>query len=94
VLAEKDVEADYVLLFVRLYQVLTYTILAFTTLSILHVPLTAFAFVSGALAIGVGFGAQNIHHSTQPAAFLRVAQSTISPCKQTMRGLSCQSMRP
>jgi small-conductance mechanosensitive channel len=60
VLAEKDVEADYVLLFVRLYQVLTYTILAFTTLSILHVPLTAFAFVSGALAIGVGFGAQNI----------------------------------
>ncbi len=31
-----------------------------TALSLLHVPLTAFAFVSGAVAIGVGFGAQNI----------------------------------
>jgi small-conductance mechanosensitive channel len=35
-------------------------VLAITTLSLLHVPLTAFAFVSGAIAIGVGFGAQNI----------------------------------
>jgi small-conductance mechanosensitive channel len=31
-----------------------------TALSMLHIPLTAFAFVSGAVAIGVGFGAQNI----------------------------------
>ena len=31
-----------------------------TALSLLHVPLTAFAFVSGAVAIGVGFGAQNV----------------------------------
>ena len=31
-----------------------------TALSLLHIPLTAFAFVSGAIAIGVGFGAQNI----------------------------------
>ena len=31
-----------------------------TALSMLHVPLTAFAFLSGAVAIGVGFGAQNI----------------------------------
>jgi len=29
-------------------------------LAILGIPLTAFAFVSGAIAIGVGFGAQNI----------------------------------
>jgi len=29
-------------------------------LSLLNVPLTAFAFLTGALAIGVGFGAQNI----------------------------------
>jgi small-conductance mechanosensitive channel len=34
--------------------------LAMTALSVLKVPLTAFAFVSGAVAIGVGFGAQNI----------------------------------
>jgi small-conductance mechanosensitive channel len=31
-----------------------------TALSLLHIPLTAFAFVTGAVAIGVGFGAQNI----------------------------------
>jgi small-conductance mechanosensitive channel len=33
---------------------------AFITLDMLRVPLTAFAFISGAVAIGVGFGAQNI----------------------------------
>jgi small-conductance mechanosensitive channel len=31
-----------------------------TALAILRIPITAFAFVSGAIAIGVGFGAQNI----------------------------------
>jgi small-conductance mechanosensitive channel len=44
-------------------RVLFYTlavIVAVTALGLLHVPLTAFAFVSGAVAIGVGFGAQNI----------------------------------
>ena len=44
-------------------RVLLYTLLviiAITALGLLHVPLTAFAFVSGAVAIGVGFGAQNI----------------------------------
>lgn len=35
-------------------------IVAMTALSLLRIPLTAFAFVSGAIAIGVGFGAQNI----------------------------------
>ena len=40
--------------------VLGLVILIFTTLDLLNVPLTAFAFVSGAIAIGVGFGAQNI----------------------------------
>ncbi len=35
-------------------------IVALTALAILGIPLTAFAFVSGAIAIGVGFGAQNI----------------------------------
>ena len=35
-------------------------IVVMTALSLLNVPLTAFAFVSGAVAIGVGFGAQNI----------------------------------
>ncbi|MGY5614271.1 mechanosensitive ion channel family protein [Vibrio brasiliensis] len=31
-----------------------------TTLSMLNIPITAFAFLSGAIAIGFGFGAQNI----------------------------------
>lgn len=44
-------------------RILLYTLLvivAMTALSLLQIPLTAFAFVSGAVAIGVGFGAQNI----------------------------------
>jgi small-conductance mechanosensitive channel len=46
-----------------LQRVLFYSLvaaIAITALGLLHVPLTAFAFVSGAVAIGVGFGAQNI----------------------------------
>jgi small-conductance mechanosensitive channel len=36
------------------------TAVVMTALSLLHIPLGAFAFISGAVAIGVGFGAQNI----------------------------------
>lgn len=59
-LAKSDLRADasYVLQRVIFYALLV--IVAITALSLLHVPLTAFAFVSGAVAIGVGFGAQNI----------------------------------
>ena len=35
-------------------------LVALTALNLLGVPLTAFAFATGAIAIGVGFGAQNI----------------------------------
>ena len=44
-------------------RVLWFTVLAilfFTALGMLNVPLGAFAFISGAIAIGIGFGAQNI----------------------------------
>jgi len=58
-LAQK-MSPDAVLLFTRIYLVLCIAILVFTTLEVLSIPLTAFAFVSGAIAIGVGFGAQNI----------------------------------
>ena len=51
---------DAVQLLQRAMYVLVISILVITTLDILSVPLTAFAFVSGAIAIGVGFGAQNI----------------------------------
>ena len=44
----------------RIVFYLLLAILGMTALSLLRIPLTAFAFVSGAIAIGVGFGAQNI----------------------------------
>lgn len=59
-LKQNEVEPDLVLLLQRLYFIITLLLLVFTTLSLLNVPLGAFAFVSGAVAIGVGFGAQNI----------------------------------
>jgi small-conductance mechanosensitive channel len=40
--------------------VLTIITLFMATLGLLNVPFTAFAFLSGAIAIGLGFGAQNI----------------------------------
>ena len=46
-----------------LQRVLFYTLIVgviFAALSLLHIPVTAFAFLTGAIAIGVGFGAQNI----------------------------------
>lgn len=44
----------------RVFYVVAITILTITTLDLINVPLTAFAFLSGAIAIGFGFGAQNI----------------------------------
>jgi len=59
-LRKMDLRADaaYVLQRVIFYALLV--IVVMTALSLLNVPLTAFAFVSGAVAIGVGFGAQNV----------------------------------
>jgi len=51
---------DLVQLVSRAWVILGFVVLAFMVLETLHVPLTAFAFISGAVAIGVGFGAQNI----------------------------------
>ena len=59
-LLARKMNPDVVLLFTRIYLVLSIAILVFTSLEVLNIPLTAFAFVSGAIAIGVGFGAQNI----------------------------------
>lgn len=54
------VEPDVAHLFKRIYNVIAIIVLIITTLELINIPLTAFAFVSGAIAIGVGFGAQNI----------------------------------
>jgi small-conductance mechanosensitive channel len=59
-LQRKNHDKNLILLLDRLYRIVAYLGLALLVLSILHIPLTAFAFVSGALAIGIGFGAQNI----------------------------------
>jgi small-conductance mechanosensitive channel len=53
-------DVNLVQLISRLVWFAALTILFFTALSMLNVPLGAFAFVTGAVAIGVGFGAQNI----------------------------------
>ncbi len=44
----------------RAYLIVGFIVLGLITLDLLRIPLTAFAFISGAIAIGVGFGAQNI----------------------------------
>ena len=59
-LATEGVNPDAAQLVSRAFYVLGLAILIITTLDLINVPLTAFAFVSGAVAIGVGFGAQNI----------------------------------
>ena len=44
----------------RVLYVIAIAIILITTLDLINVPITAFAFLSGAIAIGFGFGAQNI----------------------------------
>ncbi len=59
-MAGRHVNPDVVQMLSRAYLVLGFVVLAVMTLDFLQIPLTAFAFISGAVAIGVGFGAQNI----------------------------------
>ncbi len=55
-----EVSADVIHLVRRIVYIVGLAMLALTVIDLLSLPLTAFAFVSGAVAIGVGFGAQNI----------------------------------
>jgi small-conductance mechanosensitive channel len=59
-LIARQVDADIVHLVRRLFYIVVIVILTITTLDFINVPITAFAFISGAVAIGIGFGAQNI----------------------------------
>lgn len=59
-LVAPKMQPDIVHLIRWIFYVVALMVLAITTLDLLNVALTAFAFVSGAIAIGVGFGAQNI----------------------------------
>ena len=60
VLAQRKTDPNAVQLLRRSFYVVIIAVLAMTTLALLKIPLTAFAFISGAVAIGIGFGAQNI----------------------------------
>ena len=55
-----EMPTDMKLLIRRVYVIFSLAVVVLLILSLLNVPLGAFAFVSGAVAIGVGFGAQNI----------------------------------
>ena len=59
-LERSQLPPDVQLLIRRIYVIASLVIVVLVILTLLNVPLGAFAFVSGAVAIGVGFGAQNI----------------------------------
>lgn len=59
-LLNKGKDPNFVHLIKRILYIVVLTLIFLSTLSILNVPITAFAFLSGAIAIGLGFGAQNI----------------------------------
>ncbi len=59
-LQQKSYDANLIQLLRRGFYAVVITTLVFVTLGLLHVPLGALTFISGAIAIGVGFGAQNV----------------------------------
>jgi small-conductance mechanosensitive channel len=59
-LAQRNTDRNIIHLLRRLFYVLAIIILSITVLDLINIPITAFAFLSGAVAIGVGFGAQNV----------------------------------
>ncbi|MDU0114103.1 mechanosensitive ion channel [Psychrosphaera aquimarina] len=59
-LTSKSKDPNLIHLTQRLMYVLAIVIILITTLDLINIPIAAFAFLSGAIAIGFGFGAQNI----------------------------------
>ncbi|MFT7053996.1 MAG: small-conductance mechanosensitive channel, partial [Psychromonas sp.] len=59
-LMSKKTDPNLIHLIRRIIYVLAISISLVTILDLINVPITAFAFLSGAIAIGFGFGAQNI----------------------------------
>ena len=59
-LTNKKTDPNVIHLLQRILYIVAVAIIAITALDIINIPLTAFAFLSGAVAIGFGFGAQNI----------------------------------
>ena len=59
-MTKADMQPDVIHVIKRVIFIVFLVVIALTALSLLGIPLTAFAFATGAIAIGVGFGAQNI----------------------------------
>jgi len=59
-MTNKGLTPDVVHLVSRITYILGIVVMLVMTLELINIPITAFAFLSGAVAIGVGFGAQNI----------------------------------
>ncbi|MFT7558681.1 MAG: small-conductance mechanosensitive channel [Flavobacteriales bacterium] len=60
VMRARGMNANIIQVVRRAIYILGLIVLSISALEMLNVPLAAFAFISGAVAIGVGFGAQNI----------------------------------
>ena len=59
-LGNTSIEPDVIYVIKRVSFYVIFLLVGLTVLSLLGIPITAFAFATGAIAIGVGFGAQNI----------------------------------
>lgn len=59
-LTNKKTDPNVIHLLQRILYIVAIAIIAITALDLINIPITAFAFLSGAIAIGFGFGAQNI----------------------------------
>lgn len=59
-LTRKQITPDLIQVISRAYIIIALIIFILSLLDMLNIPLAAFTFISGAIAIGVGFGAQNI----------------------------------
>lgn len=59
-LQRKNVDPNVAVIIQRVFFYTILVLLFITALGMLHIPVTALAFISGAVAIGVGFGAQAV----------------------------------
>ena len=59
-LTTKNTDPNVIHLVQRVLYVLSITVIIISILDFMNVPIAAFAFLSGAIAIGFGFGAQNV----------------------------------
>ena len=59
-MVRRELNPNSIQMITRGYLIITLSVLVIIALDLMNVPLAAFAFISGAVAIGVGFGAQNI----------------------------------